>query len=89
MTGNANIQFNSDGFREILLSDGVRAVVQAETEKIRGRANGNLREKSAGYSAQVRVGNYGGGRWIGHVTTTDGTSIRAEAYDKALTRAVK
>lgn len=89
MAGRVDIQFNSAGFREILLSDGVYSVVQTETERIRGRANGNLKGGSAGYSAQVRVGNYGGGRWIGHVTTTDGASIRAEAEDKALTRAVK
>ena len=89
MAGQVNIEFNSAGFREILTSDGVRAVVQAATDEIQAKANANISEESEGFSSQVRIGGYGGGRWVGHVTATDGASIRAESEDKALTRAVK
>lgn len=89
MAGQVKIEFNSAGFREILTSDGVRAVVQSATEEIQAKANANIAEESEGFSAQVRIGGYGGGRWIGHVTTTDRASIVAESEDKALTRAVK
>ena len=38
--------------------------------------------------ARVWQGNYGGGRVIGSVSTTDYESQRAEAEDKALSKAV-
>lgn len=89
MATQVKIEFNSAGFKEILTSDGVKSLVTQVTNEIQSKANANINEESEGFSAQVRMGGYGGGRWIGHVTTTDGASIRAESEDKALTRAVK
>lgn len=89
MAMQVKIEFNSAGFKEILTSDGVKSLVTDITNNIQAKANANISEESEGYSAQVRMGGYGGGRWIGHVTTTDGASVRAESEDKALTRAVK
>lgn len=89
MAAQVKIEFNSAGFKEILTSDGVKALVQSTAEAIQAKANANIAEESEGFSARVRIGGYGGGRWIGHVTTTDKASIRAESEDKALTRAVK
>lgn len=89
MAKQVNIEFNSAGFKEILTSDGVKNLVTDITNEIQSKANANISGESEGFSAQVRMGGYGGGRWVGHVTTTDGASIRAEAEDKALTRAVK
>ena len=36
---NIRIQFNSDGFRQLLLSDGIRQVVQDTAEEICDKAN--------------------------------------------------
>lgn len=88
MATEVKIEFNSDGFRQILMSDGVRSLVQDVVTDIQTRANANVSEASSGYSGTVWAGGYGGGRWVGSVTTTDKASIIAEAEDKALTKAV-
>ena len=89
MANQIRIDFNSDGFKAILKSDGVKSMVQEQTDTIRDRANGNIEGESEGFSADVIYGGYGGGRWVGFVSTTDAASQRAEAEDKALSRAVR
>lgn len=88
MAAQISIEFNSDGFREILMSDGTRSLVQTVAQEIQARANAGVGEASAGFSATVWQGGYGGGRWVGSVTTTDKASIIAEAENKVLTGAV-
>ena len=83
------IEFISDGFKQILMSGGVQAAVQSATDKIAAKANGNITDDSVGFASRVWQGSYGGGRWIGSVYTTDHASMVAEAEDKALTKAVK
>jgi hypothetical protein len=89
------IVFNSEGFRQILLSEGCHEVVQQTTEQIRDRAVQNYAAVSptgvdadAGISANTQVGGYGGGRWIGFVSTADQYAAAAEAEDAVLTRAL-
>lgn len=89
MATQIKLKFNSDGFKQILTGSGVQSVVQSATEKIQAKANANINGSSEGFSAHVWQGNYGGGRWIGSVSTTDAESQRAEAEDKALSKAVK
>ena len=89
MAKQIRIEFNSDGFKQILKSDGVKSMVQEHTDTIRDRANGNIDGESEGFSSDVIYGGYGGGRWVGFVSTTDAASQRAEAEDKALSRAVR
>lgn len=89
MATQIKLKFNSDGFKQILTGSGVQSVVQSATENIQGKANANINGTSEGFSASVWQGNYGGGRWIGSVSTTDAESQRAEAEDKALSKAVK
>lgn len=84
----ARIQFNSAGFRQILLSDGCREVVQSTAEDICAKANANNIRGGEGFTANTQVGGYGGGRWIGFVSSTDKKSAAAESEDKALTRAL-
>lgn len=83
------LQFISDGFRQILMGDGVKSVVESATNEIQERANANINGESEGFSARVWEGGYGGGRWVGSVSSTDAESQRAEAEDKALSKAVK
>lgn len=84
----ARIQFNSAGFRQILLSDGCREVIQSTAEDICAKANANNSRGGEGFTANTQVGGYGGGRWIGFVSSTDKKSTAAESEDKALTRAL-
>ena len=96
------IVFNSEGFREILLSEGCRQLVQQTTEDIRDKAVQNYAavdpdslakmmnpqaDASESIKASVQVGGYGGGRWIGFVTA-DAYASAAEAEDAVLTRAI-
>lgn len=82
----ARIEFLSDGFRQILLSDGTKQLVTETAENIAARANAN--GGVDGFIPTVIVGGYGGGRYIGFVNATDKASLIAESEDKALTRAI-
>lgn len=84
----ARIVFNSEGFRQILLSEGCHEVVTQVTEEIKDRANSNNARGGEGFRASTQVGGYGGGRWIGFVSTTDKNTMIAESEDKALTGAL-
>lgn len=89
MAEQIKIEFNSDGFKQILKSDGVKSLVQGQTDTIRDKANASIGEDSEGFRSETMYGGYGGGRWVGFVSTTDEASQRAEAEDKALSRAVR
>lgn len=82
------IVFNSEGFREILLSDGCHEVVQNVTDEIAAKANANNDRGGNGFNASTEVGGYGGGRWVGFVTATDKKAAAAQSEDQALTRAL-
>lgn len=82
----ARIEFNSEGFRQILLSEGTKQLVEQTADGIRDRANASY--GGDGFESNVIVGNYGGGRYIGFVKATDKGSMIAESEDKALTGAI-
>lgn len=82
------IEFKSEGFSQILNGAGVQGAVASAAGAIQERANESLNEESEGFSSRVWKGGYGGGRWVGSVSTTDHASMVAEAEDKALSRAV-
>lgn len=82
------IQFISDGFRQILQSEGVESVVRSAAETIRANANANLDGPSEGYTVSTWMGSYGGGRWIGSVTGADNAANKAESEYKALSGGV-
>lgn len=84
----ARIVFNSDGFRQLLLSDGVRDLVQSTAEEICDKANGNNTRGGEGFVVRTQVGGYGGGRYVAFVSSTDKNSFIAESEDKALTGAL-
>ena len=92
MVKQIRIEFNSEGFREILTGAGVQSSVSEATKKIQAQANANaageLDEDSEGFSAKTWLGGFGGGRWVGSVSTTDHSTMVAEAENKALSRAV-
>lgn len=92
MATQIRLQFISEGFKEILTGAGVQSAVSEAAQAIQARANvnaaGELDEDSDGYSARTWLGGYGGGRWVGSVSTTDHSTMVAEAENKALSRAV-
>lgn len=94
MSAKVNLTFNSAGFREILLGDGVHDLIEKTADNIADRANSNLQSsKSEGFQADVWQGammsRYGyGGRWIGSVSSMDREAAAEEAEDKVLSRAV-
>lgn len=88
MSGITRIEFISDGFKEILESDGVHDLVLETADGIRDRANGNNTRGGEGFTSTTVKGFYGGGRWIGFVKTTDNLSAIAESEDKALSGAL-
>lgn len=85
---NARIVFNSDGFRQILLSQGCHDLVAQTAEEIAEKANANNTRGGEGFRATTQVGGYGGGRYIGFVTASDKQASAAESEEKALTRAL-
>ena len=77
------IEFISDGFREILFSEGCQEVVMQTAEGIAERANAN-----SGLDSFVATTVKSGTRIIGFASTTNTESLKAESEDKALTRAI-
>lgn len=89
MATQIRLEFESDGFKGILESDGTRELVQSTADEICTKANANNSSRGGeGFASNVILGGYGGGRWIGFVNTTDKQSMIAEAEDKALTGAI-
>lgn len=84
----ARIEFISEGFRQILLSDGCQKVVQETAQQIADKANANNARGGDGFETTVQQGGYGGGRWIAFVSASDKKASEAESEDKALTRAL-
>lgn len=77
------IEFISQGFQDILFSDGCQQVVQETAEGIADRANANSGLDTFA-SSTVKAGT----RWIGFAKATDEAANKAEAEEKALTRAL-
>lgn len=82
------LEFKSDGFKEILCGSGVQGAVESAASQIQAKANAGLTEDSEGFSMHSWMGNYGGGRWVASVNTTDYASMVAEAEHKVLSGAV-
>jgi len=84
------LEWNHDGFQNILCSPEIVSQVETITEGIKARANANNTRGGTGFESATRVGkSYKSQRAIGFVFTTDYQSKVAEAEDKALSRAVK
>ena len=90
MSTQTTLQFISDGFKQILESEGTKELVRQAAAEIQQKANANAGlEGDDGYSMEVWQGSYGGGRWVASVASTGKKSMKAESEDKALSRAVK
>ena len=84
------IEWNHEGFEQILTSEGAGNVCEQEAARIQANANSGLTsETSSGFSMGGKIVNaYGSKRWMYFVSTTDRATMCAEQYDQVLTKAV-
>ena len=87
MSAEIQIEFFSEGFRQILMSEGTKNVVTSAAQKIQAEANSAV-SNSEGFSANTWVGNYGGGRYVASVTSIDRAAATAESERQVLSKAV-
>jgi hypothetical protein len=81
MVSKTKLVFIDKGFQDILSAPGTLDAVKATTESIQAKAG-------QGYEADTSY--YGQGhRWMGFVHTTDTESMKDEAENKTLTKAVR
>lgn len=86
-SGIERIEFNNDGFKAILSSDGCREAVTTTAEEIADKANANNSRGGTGFETKVEFGTRAN-RFVGFVHTTDKNSEIAESEDGALSRAI-
>jgi len=84
------IEWNHEGFSEILCSEGAGSICDQKAKEIEDRANSNLNsENSEGFKSGGRIVTaYGSKRWMYFVYTTDKETMIAEQQEQALTKAV-
>lgn len=78
------LEFNSDGFRELLNSSEVEQLVLQHAQEIANRAN-----EASGLDSFEAHSLKAGTRYIAFAGTTDDASAQAEAEDKVLSQAVQ
>lgn len=84
----ARIEFISQGFKDILLSEGVGELVASHTERVCAECNGLNYRGGEGFESATFKGNYGGGRWVGYIGAIDEEARMAAAEDKVFERAL-
>ncbi|MBR2790099.1 MAG: hypothetical protein IKD70_05715 [Eggerthellaceae bacterium] len=90
MAEKVRVKFEPDGFRQILMGDECAAMVRKEAEMMASRANGLQvfdEDGEPGYGASIFMGGYGGGRWIGHVSSVNFSGDFDQAQNQTLTKA--
>ena len=87
VSGITSIEFNNDGFKEILRSDGCRELIEQTTDEIADKANARNTRGGSGFASKVEFGGKAQ-RYVGFVYTTDKNSEIAESEDGALSGAI-
>ena len=82
------IEFISQGFKDILFAPGTKELIQGISDDIRDRANQDM-PTGEGFESKVQAGGYGGGRYIGFVTTATNEAALEESENMTLTKAVR
>ena len=83
------MQFENEGFRNILNNGATRDYIQSLADDMAERAKANSgRFPEAEYTAAIYHGSYGGGRTVGSVWTGNYEARLAQAIDKSLSKAV-
>jgi len=84
------IEWNHEGFEQILCSDGAGDICRQQAETIQSKANSGLTsENSEGFKMDGKIVKaYGSKRYMYFVYTTDAATMYAEASDQVLSKAV-
>lgn len=82
-----HIEFNNDGFKAILQSDGCREVIEQTANEIAEKANSNNTRGGTGFNSKVELGTKAQ-RYVGFVYSTDKNSLIAETEDGTLSGAI-
>ena len=83
-SGLTKIEFNDSGIKAMFQSDGLRQVMEQQTDRITEEANAN--GNCDGFVGQVVMGRIG--RYVGLVRASDKQSMKVASEDKALERAL-
>ena len=83
MAQKVRLEFNSEGFAQILASEECHELVQSYAEDIAEKANAN-----SGLDSFVATSEKAPTRYIGFASSSDKASFIAESEEKALTRAL-
>lgn len=85
------VEWNHDGFEQILCSSGAQKTCEQIGEQIKARANAELRaDDTPGFVTRGEIVKaYGSNRWMQFVHTTDAATMFAERDEQILSRAVK
>lgn len=83
-SGMTKFEMQPSGLREMFQCDGLKQVIEQNTERITAEANEN--GNCDGFQGQVVMGRIG--RYVGLVRATDKQSFKAASEDKALERAL-
>jgi len=85
MSVKIDIQFNKNWRTPVLKSNGVKDVVWSTTDRLQKEANANAGGGN-NFGRYVKIGYYGGGRWVGFVYAKDQAAQAAQSENQALTR---
>ena len=83
-SGLQKIEFNDAGMKAMFQCDGLRQVMEEQTNRVTDEANAN--GNCEGFQGQVVMGRIG--RYVGLVRATDKQSFKAASEYKALERAL-
>lgn len=81
MSKRVKIEYNTAGFKQVLLNGKTHALVVAETGKVEAAAGD-------GFKGHVAMGGFGGGRWIGYVWADTYKARREQAENLTLEKAL-
>lgn len=93
MAQQVRIENNSAGWRALLLSSGVRDLVETTANEITAKANaiapsvGKDRDAPKYITKGPKAGQYGGGRYIAYVAADNSEALIAESRHKVLEKA--
>lgn len=75
------VELDHEGFRQLLTGPEITTFIDQQADRMADRAGD-------GFVTRKITGGYGGGRHVAFVGTGTGKAMRAQAKDKALSRAL-
>lgn len=83
-----SLELDSEGFRELLMSQEVAEVVDQSAERVAAAAASNSSARASWEVKGPKPGGFGGGRQIAYVAAGNKAAMKDSIYNYALERAV-